>query len=52
MKKLSEISINDPEGASSKLDETERKLFKTLVDVGLIYYDNDKKHWVMINGKT
>ncbi len=52
VKKLSEISISDPEVASSKLDETERKLFKTLVDVGLIYYDNDKKHWVMINGKT
>ncbi|BBG24539.1 hypothetical protein [Sulfuracidifex tepidarius] len=51
-KKIAEIRAKDVDEASSKLSDNERKLFKTLVSVGLIYYDNEKSSWIMVTAKT
>ncbi|WP_157042903.1 hypothetical protein [Sulfuracidifex metallicus] len=48
----SSIKSKDVEEAASQLQEPERKLFKTLVGVGLIYYDNEKNSWIVVTGKT
>lgn len=51
-KKIAEIHVKDVDEASSKLSDNERKLFRTLVSVGLIYYDNEKNSWIMVTAKT